>query len=92
MKVSDIHMLEISRLYCAKWRLLYSPLELDKMVVNDVDHMQNATEDEKRHAFLVTWRERKGCGATYEKLIHALMKIGRQEDAEGIQKLIASKT
>ena len=87
-RVSDIHMQEISRSYCSQWRMLYSHLEVEKIVVLDVDRM-NVSEQEKRHTFFAEWRERKGSDSTYIRLLYALLKIGCREDAEGVCKLLA---
>lgn len=80
-------MEEIARSYCSNWRMLYSHLELDKIVVSDVDRM-NVSEEEKRQAFFAAWRKRKGTDATYERLLYALLKTGCREDAEGVYKLL----
>ncbi len=86
-RVSDTHMEEIARSYCSRWRMLYSYLEVDKIVVSDVDHM-SVSEGEKRHAFFAAWRERKGSDATYGRLLHALLKTGCRKDAEGVCELL----
>ena len=87
--VSETHMEEISHSYCSKWKLLYCHLEVDRIVVSDVDLMR-ASEREKRHAFLVMWKEKKGSDATYKRLLYALLKTGCREDAEGVCKLLIS--
>ena len=88
-KVSDTHMEKISRSYCSQWRSLYSYLEVDQIVVSDVDRM-NSSQREKRCAFFTAWREKMGSDATYRSLVCALLKIGCQEDAECVCKLLSS--
>ena len=88
-KVSDMHIEEISRCYCSQWRRLYSYLEMDKIVCSDVDRM-SMSEKEKRHIFFSEWSQRKGCDATYSRLLYALLKTGCREDAEGVCKLLTT--
>ena len=89
-KVSDVHVDEISRLYCKKWRSLYPHLELDEIVVADTERDHGA-EDERRKGFLTKWRETKGSKATYKMLVHALLRINQRLDAENICKLLAGE-
>ena len=90
-RVSDIHIEEISRLYCKRWKLLCPHLEMEGIIVSDVDHTGN-DEREKRRAFLAAWKENKGSGATYRRLLYALLKIGCREDAEAVCKLYRQAT
>lgn len=90
-EISDVHMNMIARSCCENWRSLYSYLELEKIVVNDVIR-EYSHEESRRDAFLKKWREKKGCGATYLKLVYALLKIGCKEDAEGVCKIVAGSS
>ena len=85
--VSEVHLQEISRSCCKKWRLLPAHLEMKEVVVNDIDRI-NGDEQEKRHAFLKKWKTVKGSGATYKILIKALLAIEYREDAESVCKLL----
>ncbi len=88
-KVSDVHMVEISRCYCKRWKLLCPYLDLEGIIVNDME-LVSGSEGEKRRAFFAAWRERKGSDATYRRLLYALLKTGCREDAEEICKLLKS--
>jgi len=48
-------------------------------------------EEERRHNFLLKWREEKGSSATYKALIDALLAIGCRDDAEEVLRLLASR-
>ncbi len=84
--ISEIHMQEISRSHCSQWRMLYSHLELDQIVVSDMEH-RGTSEEERRLAFFNAWKGRKGSDATYGRLIYALLKIMCRQDAEFVKQL-----
>ena len=86
-QVTDKHVEIISRSYCSKWKRLPSHLNMDSVIADDIDH-QAVDEDEKRLKFLSTWKTTKGSGATYEKLISALLKIDCVNHAEGVCKIL----
>ncbi len=88
-EISDVHLDQISRSYCGKWRELYCYLELDEILVSDMDHMIGS-EEEKRRKFFAQWKEKKGSDVTYRRLLDALLEIGCRKDAEAICKLIPS--
>ena len=82
-QVSDIHLESISSSCCKYWKKLPAHLELETMVADDID--SNYKEEEiRRFKFLLRWKEIKGSGATYSKLIIALLKIKCLEDAEKV--------
>ena len=85
-KISDRHLSAISHSYCGKWRNLGPYLELDNIVTEDIKRSLGDEEDKRRN-FLQKWRETKGSGATYRKLIGALLDIHCREDAEGVWKI-----
>ena len=86
-KISDSHLVAISTIHCAKWRLLPPDLGLENIVKEDIDR-QTGSETEKRHNFFTEWKQQKGASATYSALITALQKIGCQSDAEYVFKLV----
>ena len=85
-KISDEH-LQSSASYCSKWKELPSCLALETHYIDDIER-DYPKEEEKRHRFLLEWRERKGFEATYKALIKALLKIKRRNDAEGVCELL----
>ena len=87
-QVSDVHLQDISRSCCSKWRRLPARLEMEEIVVQDIDRLQGLSEEEKRLNFFKQWKSEKGSEATYKKLIDALVKIKCREDAEKVQCLI----
>ena len=86
--VSDVHVNAISSSYCEKWRLLHSHLQLEKIVVSDSDR-NHIHEVDKRTTFFSEWKERKGSEATYRRLVSALLKTDRRQDAEGVCRILA---
>ncbi len=55
---------------------------------NKASDIDNKGEKEKRHTFLIKWRDVKGSEATYRNLIQALLTIESVEDAEEVCKLL----
>ena len=86
-KVTDRHLLDISRSYFEKWRSLYPYLDMTKTDVTNAEKDGNGEENE-RQKFLERWQEKKGCDATYIKLINALLEVECRSDAEGVCKLL----
>ena len=80
-QVSDTHLEKLSRSGCKQWKSLPPHLKLEAIVAEDIDKSQKG-EREKRHEFLLTWKDMEGSGATYEQLITALLKIKCRRDAE----------
>jgi len=87
LQVSERHVSDIALSHCRKWRYLPSYLELEDIVKSDIDHGAGS-EEEKRHSFLLKWREVKGSSATFKKLINALLEIDCHQDAESVCKLL----
>ena len=88
-KISDAHLVDISRSHCRRWRDLPSRLDMDTIVVDDLDKNPILVdEDMKRSSFFSKWKEAKGSAATYRALIRALLQIKCVEDAEGVCELL----
>ena len=85
-KISDIHLDKISHSCCSQWRRLPPYFDMEKIVKDDINRLP-ANEDEKRSSFFSKLDE-KGCDATYEKLISALLEMGCKNDAEKVCRLI----
>ena len=85
--VSDSHLECISDSHCEHWRKLPAHLDLEAIVVKDIDRSQG-DEGTKRLDFFRKWKEIKGSGATYKRLITALLKIDCREDAERVCKML----
>lgn len=87
-QITDEHIEEISHSMCSQWESLPAYLDLPPIIVQDINRSSTATtEREKRKIFFTTWKDEQGSGATYEKLISALLKIRCRQDAESIIKL-----
>lgn len=87
-QVSNSHLEEISRSLCKHWISLPSHLEMQSFVLGDSDY---EGEEEKRlwkYNFFLVWKQKKGSGATYAKLISALLEIESTNDAERLCKLL----
>lgn len=88
-KISDSNLDRISLNCCSNWKLLPSQLELESIIVNDIEKSKTAiTETDKRLEFFRQWKEKKGFGATYKKLVIALLNIDQRQDAECVCKLL----
>ena len=86
-KITDMHIGDISRSWCSQWKSLRARLGLDPIVANDIDRL-TLKEEEKRSTFLTTWREKKGCEATYKALISALLAVECRHEAESVCELL----
>ena len=87
--ITDIHISEISSRSCKEWKWLGPHLICNNsdIVVNDIDS-KAIEEKEKRLKFLQKWVDQEGSGATYYKLIDALLKIPNKKDAEFVCRLV----
>ena len=86
-QVSDTHLERLSRSGCKQWKSLPPHLELETIVAEDIDKSQKG-EREKRHEFLLAWKDMEGSGATYKQLITALLKIKCRQDAEKLCEML----
>ena len=87
-KVSREHKLVIQQ--TISWKPVGEFL-LDEVDLKDIDK-DGFDEPEKRAEMLAKWQERFGRGATYEKLIDAMIKAGKKTEAEGVCQLIEPVT
>ena len=62
-QVNTGHLETISRSGCKEWKSLPAHLELEDIVAEDIDKSKK-TEREKRHEFLLKWKDVKGSEAT----------------------------
>lgn len=85
--VTELHIMEIIKKYCSKWREMYVYLNVDKIIVNDLKYAPGDEED-KRQRFFGAWKQENGSGATYRVLLTALLGVKSREDAEAVCKLI----
>ena len=86
-QISEVHIDDISRCICRKWRSLVPQLKLKGIVISDIEH-ETGVEEERRSKFLSLWKKQKGSEATYRWLIHALLEIDCRSDAEYVCKLL----
>jgi hypothetical protein len=88
-EISDIHVSDICLLLhrCSKWQLMVSILGMKEDEVSDTEHAL-LSEDERRQNFILKWRKKHGCEATFKALINALIKIECHEDAEEVCKFL----
>ena len=56
-------------------------------MAEDIDKSQKG-EREKRHDFLLKWKDEEGSDATYGQLITALLKIKGTQDAEKLSEML----
>ena len=86
--VSSKHILQIQRTisWWAVGRIL-----LDRVVLNDITK-DAFDEEQRRDMMLNKWQEKRGSGATYEKLIDAMIEVEKTSEAEGVCQLIAPVT
>ena len=86
-QVSDTHLEKLSRSGCKQWKSLPPYLKLEGIVAEDIDKSQKG-EREKRHDFLLKWKDVEGSDATYGQLITALLKIKGTQDAEKLSEML----
>ena len=68
------------------WKSLGLQLLNTEQDVKDIDH-EEKEEQHKRAKVLSKWKEQQGSGATYQKLIDTLMKVGNKDTAERVELL-----
>ena len=83
--VSDEHIIEIQK--TISWRDVGEYLLGRGPEFTDIDR-DGHNEADKRRLMLNKWQEAKGDDATYDKLIEALVKAGKIEEASGVCFLI----
>ena len=71
-----------------KWRNVLPYLELDKGVMDAIDHECTA-EEGKRRELLERWKQSYGYQATYERLINCLLKASRADLVDVVCKELA---
>ena len=86
-KVTECHLQEIANNICENWKWLQPHLKLAKLVVKDINS-KFSDEKDKRLEFFQRWVEQEGSGATYSKLVDALLAIKCKEDAEFVLALL----
>lgn len=84
-QVSVKHLEEICHSFRKHWRSLPTHLEMQSFVWDS----HHEGKEEMKHFFLA-WKQIKGSGATYTKLISAFSQIGSTIDAESVCKLLTS--
>ena len=81
--ITSIHMQEISRDACYKWRYLPVHLlgEKKELVWKNIER-DIPEEEGRKYELLLRWRYQEGNGATYKMLINAFLKIECKRDAQ----------
>ena len=75
----------------SQWRRLAPILGISQGVVEDIE-MDYRDEERKRSGFLVKWTQEFSVLATYRRLIEALLKIKRTDDALKICELFKGES
>jgi hypothetical protein len=88
-EISNVHASDVCLLLhgCSKWQLMVPILGMKEDEVSDTKHAL-LSEDERRQNFILKWRKKHGCEATFKALINALIKIECHEDAEEVCKFL----
>lgn len=86
-EVADAHLEEFTHHHGEDWRSLPAYLKMKNIVVRDIER-KPCGEREKRLTFFIEWKSLVGSGATYKKLVHALLKIKCKQDAEAVCKML----
>ncbi len=86
--VSNIHLQEISRSHCRKWRSLPVALDMENHLIWEDIELEVRDEERRRNTFFSRWQSEKGADANYKKLINALLVIGCRQDAEYVCELL----
>lgn len=85
-EIRKSHLEKICRSFCNQWRLLPPQLEVGPAVMEKLE--QDYPEEQQKRAFFLQWKEMKGPGASYKRLISALLAVGCKEDAESVCRLL----
>lgn len=80
-QITKIHVGDISRNVCRRWKSLVAYLGMRGIVVSNIEH-EPMNEEERRQNFFSQWKNDKGSEATYMVLIDALLRINCRSDAE----------
>lgn len=86
-QISEIHIRDISRSACRKWRSLVAYLGMKEIVISDIEH-ESTSEEERRCNLFSLWRDEHGYEATYRVLIDALLEMKCRSDAEYVCQLL----
>ncbi len=87
-EMTEAHLEEFTHDYGENWRTIHAHLDIKSIVARDIDRKEN--EGEKRYAFFIKWKSLKCSGATYKKLVYALLKINCRNDAEAVCVMLRS--
>ena len=79
VQVTSDHFHEVS-CSLSEWKRLAPILGISRQVVEDIEDDNNKGE-KRRIAFLEKWTQKYSVWATYRKLMEALLKIERGDDA-----------
>ena len=91
VQVTSDRFHEVS-LSLAEWRRLAPILGIAQRVVEDIERNYPNDEERKRSAFLEKWTQKYSVWATYSKLMEALLKIERGDDALKICQLFQGES
>ena len=86
-EMSNRNLNAISNSCCRRWRDLLAHLELPDILIEDLER-NYAKEEERRYNFFSKWKEREGSGASYKRLVMALLDINCRDDAEKVLKIL----
>ena len=86
--LSDLLLEKVSTLYF-DLKALPAYLELESGVVEDIERDPRLLEEpERRREFLKKWRTIRGAGATYRRLVGALLHMRNRDAAETVCKFV----
>lgn len=91
LKVSGIHLQEISRSCCHKWRSLPVALDMENHLIWEDIEREVGDEEGRRERFFSRWQSEKGTDANYRTLINALLVIKCKQDAERVCRMLIPK-
>lgn len=89
-EISTPHLESLCTSHFSQWRLLPSHLEVEGISVEGID-CKFAGERERRLAFFFQWKHMKGPGATYGRLLDALVVMKCVGDAEAVCKVLTKQ-
>ncbi len=81
-QVSNVHLQEISRSHCRKWRSLPVALDMENHLIWEDIQREVPDEEERKNKFFSRWQSEKGADASYKNLVNALLVTGCRQDAE----------
>ena len=85
--ITEAHILDIAN-FITEWRLLGAGLRLSDAQIEEVEALQGGGDKFKRVKMLKKWRESQYRSATYRRLVEALLRLKKEDQATEVCALL----